>query len=82
MRRHWRNSSGFETRPPLNNFKYFYEVFNPNIDIELDPGRVGEFLNDIILQSLAGLTKAERPILDFRSTARGPGRACQLQLRR
>ena len=51
----------FRDEAAANNFRYFYEVFNPNIDIGLDPLHTGEFLNDIILQSLAGLTKAERP---------------------
>ena len=52
----------FRDEAAANNFKYFYEVFNPNIDIGLDAiAEIGEFLNDIILQSLAGLTKAERP---------------------
>ncbi len=51
----------FRDEAAANGFKYFYEVFNPNIDIGLDAVEVGEFLNDIILQSLAGLTKAERP---------------------
>lgn len=51
----------FRDEAAANNFKYFYEVFNPNIDIGLNATEIGEFLNDIILQSLAGLTKAERP---------------------
>ena len=55
MRRRWRNSSDFEIKAAANDFKYFYEVFNPNIDIGLDAVEVGEFLNDITLQSLAGL---------------------------
>ena len=42
-------------------FKYFYEVFNPNIDIGLDRDAVGEFVNDCILRSLAGVMKADRP---------------------
>ena len=51
----------FRDEAAANNFRYFYEVFNPNIDIGLNPTETGEFLNDIILQSLAGLTRSERP---------------------
>ncbi|WP_227324114.1 hypothetical protein [Acidisoma silvae] len=42
-------------------FKYFYEVFNPNIETGLTPDALGQFMNDAILRSLAGLTRAERP---------------------
>ena len=42
-------------------FKYFYEVFNPNVAHGMDREQLGEFMNDAILRSLAGLTKAERP---------------------
>ncbi|MBI2720332.1 MAG: hypothetical protein HY245_04170 [Rhizobiales bacterium] len=42
-------------------FKYFYEVFNPNVATGLDRRQLGEYMNDSILRSLAGLTKAERP---------------------
>ena len=51
----------FRDEAAANNFKYFYEVFNPNIETGLNPSETGEFLNDIILQSLAGLTRAESP---------------------
>ena len=42
-------------------FRYFLEVFNPNVDIGLGPGERAEFVNDCILRCLAGLTRAERP---------------------
>jgi hypothetical protein len=42
-------------------FKYFYEVFNPNVESGLNRQQLGEYINDSILRSLAGLTKAERP---------------------
>ena len=42
-------------------FKYFLEVFNPNIDIGLAPEQRAEFVNDCILRCLAGLMRAERP---------------------
>lgn len=51
----------FREEAQANNFRYFYEVFNPNIDIGMDQEQLGQYLNDMILSSLAGLTKAERP---------------------
>lgn len=43
-------------------FKYFYEVFNPNVDIGLAPEQVGEFVNDNIIKSLASVPRSERPL--------------------
>lgn len=42
-------------------FKYFLEVFNPNVEIGLTPEQRAEFVNDCILRCLAGLMRAERP---------------------
>lgn len=42
-------------------FKYFYEIFNPNVSTGMSREQTGEFINDCILRSMAGLTKAERP---------------------
>lgn len=41
--------------------KYFLEVFNPNVDCGVPPDVLPHYINDMILRSLAGLTKAERP---------------------
>ncbi len=41
--------------------KYFYEIFNPNVDIGLSRPEIGEFVNDHILKSLASVPRAERP---------------------
>lgn len=51
----------FREEAQANNFRYFYEVFNPNIEIGMSQEQLGAYLNDSILASLAGLTKAERP---------------------
>lgn len=51
----------FREEAQANNFKYFYEVFNPNIEIGMNQEQLGQYLNDMILKSLAGLTRAERP---------------------
>ena len=45
-----------------NEFKYFLEVFNPNVDCNMDPAIVPHYVNDSIVRCLAGLTKAERPL--------------------
>ncbi len=42
-------------------FRYFLEVFNPNVDSGIDPKVVPYYVNDAILRCLAGVTKAERP---------------------
>lgn len=44
-----------------NGFKYFLEVFNPNAPKNLAPEDVPGYVNDAMMRSLAGLTKAERP---------------------
>ena len=44
-----------------NEFKYFLEVFNPNVDCHIDPAVVPHYVNDCIVRCLAGLTRAERP---------------------
>lgn len=51
----------FREEAQANGFRYFYEVFNPNIDTGMSQEALGEYLNDMILSSLAGLTRAERP---------------------
>lgn len=40
---------------------HFLEVFNPNVDIGIDPEAMGGFVNDCIVRALASLTRAERP---------------------
>jgi hypothetical protein len=42
-------------------FKYFLEVFNPNVDAGIEPDLIGSYVNDCILRCLAGVTKADRP---------------------
>lgn len=44
-----------------NGFKYFYEVFVPNVALDLSREHIGEYMNDCILRSLAGVSKADRP---------------------
>jgi hypothetical protein len=42
--------------------RHFLEVFNPNTPRGLSPEDVGAFVNDSILRTLAGVTRADRPI--------------------
>lgn len=53
--------SEFRLDAARNGFTYFFEVFNPNIDCGLDKTQTGEFVNDSILRSLAGVNRADRP---------------------
>ena len=51
----------FTLEASAKNFRYFWEVFNPNVDCGLDKEKIPQFVNDCIVRSLAGLTKARRP---------------------
>lgn len=53
--------AAFREEAARNGFKYFLEVFNPNVDCGLDRAAAAEFVNDSILRVLAGVTKADRP---------------------
>jgi hypothetical protein len=53
--------AAFRAEAAMLGFKYFLEIFNPNMDTGLEPEQVGEYVNDCILRCLAGVTKADRP---------------------
>ncbi|MDQ0396514.1 hypothetical protein [Labrys monachus] len=53
--------SDFRADAAANNFKYFLEVFNPNVDTGIDADILPHYINDCILRCLAGVTKADRP---------------------
>lgn len=42
-------------------FKYFLEVFNPNVETGIDPELLPHYINDNILRCLAGVHSADRP---------------------
>jgi hypothetical protein len=44
-----------------NDFNYFLEVFNPNVDTGIDPALQPHYVNDCICRTLAGLTREQRP---------------------
>jgi hypothetical protein len=62
----------FRLEAERKKFRYFLEVFNPNVDPGFDPKKVGGFLNDNIIRCLAGVTKAGRPIF-LKIPYNGPG---------
>src|SRR6266481_8596147 len=43
-------------------FRYFLEVFDPNVKSGIPPEKLGEFINDNIIRSLAGVPESGRPI--------------------
>src|SRR5580658_2016934 len=52
----------FREEAERKNFRYFLEVFDPNTPIGIAPDKIGEFINDKIVRSLAGVTGAGRPV--------------------
>lgn len=51
----------FRIEAEQKQFRYFLEVFNPNVDPGFPAEQVGDFVNDNILRCLAGVPKAGRP---------------------
>jgi hypothetical protein len=62
----------FRLEAERKKFRYFLEVFNPNVDPGMEPAQVGAFLNDSIIRCLAGVTQAGRPIF-LKIPYNGPG---------
>jgi hypothetical protein len=53
--------AAFREDAARNGFKYFLEVFNPNVDSKIDPEQVPFYVNDCLMRCIAGVTKADRP---------------------
>ncbi len=52
----------FRTEANTKDFKYFLEVFNPNVaDCGIAPEQIPHFVNDQIARMLAGIPRASRP---------------------
>jgi hypothetical protein len=62
----------FRLEAEAKKFRYFLEVFNPNIDPGFDAAKVGGFLNDSIIRCLAGVTRVGRPVF-LKIPYNGPG---------
>jgi hypothetical protein len=53
--------AAFRAEAAANEFNYFFEVFNPNIETGMTREQIGEFVNDSIIRCLAGVSLADRP---------------------
>ncbi len=52
----------FREEAERKKFRHFLEVFDPNVDSGIPPEKLGEFINDNILRTLAGVPEAGRPL--------------------
>jgi len=52
----------FREEAERKRFKYFLEVFDPNVPSGVPNEKLGEFINDNIVRSLAGVAEAGRPL--------------------
>jgi hypothetical protein len=52
----------FREEAERKGFRYFLEVFDPNVDSGIPPEKLGEFINDNIIRILAGVPEAGRPL--------------------
>src|SRR5882672_6046429 len=52
----------FREEAERKNFRYFLEVFDPNVNSGIAPEKLGEFINDNIVRALAGVPEAGRPV--------------------
>jgi len=43
-------------------FRHFLELFDPNVPGSVDPAKVPDFINDVIVRTLGGVTSAGRPL--------------------
>ncbi|HEY2951067.1 MAG TPA: hypothetical protein VGK40_00715 [Verrucomicrobiae bacterium] len=51
----------FREEAERKKFRHFLEVFDPNVDSGIAPEKLGEFINDNILRTLAGVPESGRP---------------------
>ncbi len=52
----------FRAEAERKNFRHFLEVFNPNLPDAIAEDRRPDYINDVIARTLAGVSKAGRPI--------------------
>ena len=52
----------FREEAERKKFRYFLEVFDPNVTSGIAPEKLGEFINDNIIRSLAGVPQSGRPL--------------------
>jgi hypothetical protein len=51
----------FREEAERKGFRHFLEIFDPNVQSGVPPEKLGEFINDNILRTLAGVPEAGRP---------------------
>src|ERR1051325_1350796 len=51
----------FREEAERKKFRHFLEVFDPNVESGVAPEKLGEFINDNILRTLAGVPESGRP---------------------
>ncbi len=64
--------AAFRHEAEQKGFRHFLELFNPNVNPGIPSKKVAAFLNDHIIRTLAGVTKAGRPIF-LKIPYNGPG---------
>ncbi len=52
----------FRLEAERKNFRHFLEVFDPNCQASVDPGKLPGFINDAIVRTLGGVTTKGRPL--------------------
>src|SRR3989440_12023206 len=52
----------FREEAERKNFRYFLEVFDPNVNTGIAPEKLGEFINDNIIRTIAGVPESGRPV--------------------
>ena len=57
-----REFQDFRIESERKGFRYFLEVFNPNVEPGISEAEIPAFVNDHIIRSLAGVTKSGRPL--------------------
>jgi hypothetical protein len=62
----------FRIEAERKRFRYFLEVFNPNVNPGIPDKKVASFLNDHVIRTLAGVTKSGRPLF-LKIPYNGPG---------
>ena len=57
-----REFQDFRLEAERKGFRYFLEVFNPNVEPGISEAEIPAFVNHHIIRSLAGVTKGGRPV--------------------
>jgi len=52
----------FREEAERKQFRYFLEIFDPNVPDAVDPELLPNFINDLVARTLAGVTQAGRPV--------------------